>query len=152
MAGAPLSLWILVANAASVWFLVGLIWVIQVVHYPLFSAVGRESFAAYEAAHTRLITLVVGPVMLVELATSVLLVAVRPAAVPMWAAAVGTALVAIVWLSTIALQVPAHGRLVQGFSAEAHAMLVHSNWIRTAAWTAHGLLCGWMVHMALVSR
>ena len=154
MAGAesPLSLWILIANAASAWFLAGLIWVIQVVHYPLFAAVGRSEFAAYEASHTRLITVVVGPVMLLELATSALLLAARPAAVPMWAAALGVALVAAIWLSTIALQIPAHGRLAQGFAEDAHAMLVHTNWIRTVAWTLHGALCAWMLHNAIAAR
>lgn len=152
MPDAQIPIWILIANAASAWFLTGLIWVIQVVHYPLFAAVGRDGFAAYEASHTRLITMVVGPVMLVEMATSVLLLAVRPAAVPMWAAAAGMALVVAVWLSTIALQVPAHGRLAQGFVPDAHAMLVHTNWIRTIAWTLHGALCAWMLHSALVSR
>lgn len=152
MGDAPLSLWLLIANAASAWFLTGLIWVIQVVHYPLFSAVGRAEFAAYEASHTRLITIVVGPVMLLELATSVLLLVMRPASVPAWAAATGVALVAIVWISTIALQVPAHGRLAQGFVEDAHALLVHSNWIRTAAWTLHGALCASMLHNALASR
>ena len=152
MSDVPLSLWLLIANSASAWFLTGLIWVIQVVHYPLFAAVGRSEFPAYEASHTRLITMVVGPVMLLELATSMLLLVVRPASVPMWAAAAGLALVAIVWLSTIALQVPAHGRLAQGFVAEAHAMLVHSNWIRTIAWTVHGALCAWMLHNVFASR
>ena len=152
MSDAPLSLWLLIANAASTWFLTGLIWVIQVVHYPLFASVGRSEFAAYEASHTRLITVVVGPVMLLELATSVLLLVVRPAAVPMWAAATGLALVVIVWGSTIALQVPAHGRLAQGFAEDAHTLLVSSNWIRTAAWTLHGALCAWMLHNSLVAR
>ena len=31
--------------------LFGLIWIVQVVHYPLFGRVGREGFAAYESAH-----------------------------------------------------------------------------------------------------
>ena len=152
MNDAPLSLWLLIANSASAWFLTGLIWVIQVVHYPLFAAVGRSEFPSYEASHTRLITIVVGPVMLVELATSVLLLPVRPASVPAWAAAGGVALVAIVWISTIALQVPAHGRLAQGFAPDAHALLVHTNWIRTVAWTLHGGLCAWMLHNALAPR
>lgn len=42
---------VLVANVALAWFLAGLIWTIQVVHYPLFPRVGREGFAAYEQAH-----------------------------------------------------------------------------------------------------
>ena len=31
----------------------GLIWFVQVVHYPLFAAVGADQFVAYEVAHQR---------------------------------------------------------------------------------------------------
>ena len=81
---------------ASTWFLVGLIWTIQVVHYPLFAAVGTDRFVAYEASHARLITLVVGPVMLVEAATAGLLVVMRPEPVPAWIAWTGLVLVGII--------------------------------------------------------
>jgi hypothetical protein len=40
----------------------------------------------------------------------------------------------------MALQVPAHGVLAEGFDADAHRRLVASNWIRTIAWTARSLL------------
>lgn len=118
----------------------GLIWCIQVVHYPLFAAVGRDGFTRYEADHARLITLVVGPLMLVELAAALWLAAVRPAGVPAWMAWTGLALVAAIWISTAAIQVPCHAKLAAGFDAEVHARLVASNWIRTAAWTARGVL------------
>lgn len=118
----------------------GLIWCIQVVHYPLFAAVGRDEFTRYEADHARLITLVVGPLMLVELAAALWLAAVRPAGVPAWMAWTGLALVAAIWLSTATIQVPCHAKLAAGFDAEVHARLVSSNWIRTVAWTARGLL------------
>jgi hypothetical protein len=52
----------------------------------------------------------------------------------------GLALVAAIWLSTAAIQVPCHAKLAAGFDAEVHARLVSSNWIRTVAWTARGLL------------
>ncbi|MEO1480367.1 MAG: hypothetical protein AAFV01_17515, partial [Bacteroidota bacterium] len=52
----------------------GAIWIVQVVHYPLFSGVGVERWAAYEAAHQTRITWVVGPAMLLELGTAVALV------------------------------------------------------------------------------
>ena len=135
-----MSTLILLTQLASTWFLVGLIWTIQVVHYPLFAAVGLDRFVDYEAAHARLITLVVGPVMLIEAATAVLLITNRPPAIPAWIAWTGLALVAVIWISTAAIQVPAHGRLAEGFEAAAHARLVGSNWIRTIAWAARGLL------------
>ncbi len=55
-------------------FMVGVIWFVQVVHYPLFSRVGDSGFAAYSGAHSRLTGFVVGPPMLVEAATAVALV------------------------------------------------------------------------------
>jgi len=48
----------------------------------------------------------------------------------------GLALVAVAWISTAALQAPAHGRLVEGFDADVHRRLVGTNWIRTVAWLA----------------
>jgi hypothetical protein len=78
--------------------------------------------------------------MLVELAAALWLAAVRPAGVPAWMAWTGLALVAAIWLSTAAIQVPCHAKLAAGFDAEVHARLVSSNWIRTVAWTARGLL------------
>jgi hypothetical protein len=145
----PGALLAFVLSLASSWFLTGLIWTIQVVHYPLFARVGREGFAAYEAAHTRLITVVVGPAMLCEALTAALLVVQRPRFVPAWAAWTLLALVASIWISTWALQVPMHGVLGRGFDESAHARLVSTNWIRTAAWSARALILAWLAWSAL---
>lgn len=131
---------ILLIQLTSTWFMVGLIWIIQIVHYPLFASVGSDRFVAYEAAHARLITLVVGPLMLIEAATALLFLSVRPPGIPAWVAWAGLAMLAAAWVSTAILQVPAHGRLADGFDAAVHARLVGTNWIRTVAWTARGLL------------
>jgi len=47
--------------------LVGLIWFVQIVAYPLFARVGADAFPAYHEAHARLITFVVAPLMVLEL-------------------------------------------------------------------------------------
>ena len=57
--------YVLLANLSTTLFMVGVIWFVQVVHYPLFSRVGGEGFALYSKAHSRLTTYV-GPPMLVE--------------------------------------------------------------------------------------
>jgi hypothetical protein len=44
-------------------------------------------------------------------------------------------------------QGPAHGRLAEGFDASVHAVLVRTNRIRTAAWTALALLDTWMLYV-----
>jgi hypothetical protein len=58
--------YVLLAHLAATLFMVGVIWFVQVVHYPLFSRAGSEKFAIYSEAHSRLTTYVVGPPMLVE--------------------------------------------------------------------------------------
>ena len=139
---------LLLANAAATWFLTGLVWFVQVVHYPLFARVGEEGYAQYQAAHQARTTWVVAPPMLVELSTAFLL-AWRPpprlSAGWLWA---GFGLVVLLWLSTALLQVPAHQRLAAGFEREAWMRLVTSNWLRTAAWTARSLLAAWMIRQA----
>lgn len=114
----------------------GVIWFVQVVHYPLFAHVGGDGFAAYHAAHARLTTLVVGPLMAVEAATAVWLWWTRPAGVAAGLLWIGLLLVALLWATTFLGAVPRHAGLASGFDAATHAGLVAVNWVRTIAWTA----------------
>jgi len=135
---------ILAGNLVSTLFMVGLIWFVQIVHYPLLARVGRTDFPAFERAHVARTGPVVGPPMLVELATTLGLLAAAPAAVPAEATWLGAGLLAVVWISTALLQVPSHRRLGAGFDAATHRRLVATNWIRTAAWSIRGMLVVWM--------
>ena len=114
----------------------GVIWFVQIVHYPLFGAVGAPAWPAYHAAHTRRTGWVVAPLMIAELATA-LAIAVRDGGA---LATAGAALAATTWLATFALAVPDHGRLERGYDARVARRLVTAGWLRTAAWTAHGVV------------
>jgi hypothetical protein len=133
----------LLLNIAATGMMIGVIWFVQIVHYPLFGHVGRDGFAAYEAEHSRRTSIVVMPPMLVELATGAWLALRPPAGMPGWVFAAGFALIVIVWLSTFLLQVPRHTLPGRGFDDRAHRALVATNWIRTAAWTGRGILLLW---------
>ena len=130
----------LVAHLGATWFMTGVIWFVQVVHYPLFAAAAGPSFAAYHRRHLSLVTWIVAPAMLVELATGLLLAWAPPPGLSPWTTTAGLVLLAIIWLSTALVQVPGHNRLRHGFDAAAHRQLVASNWIRTGAWSARALL------------
>ena len=140
---------ILLAHIAATLFMVGLIWFVQIVHYPLFGAVGVDGFAAYEAAHTERTTWVVGPPMLIEAGTTALLVWLRPANISGTLVWIGTGLLAVIWLSTLLLQVPRHNLLGVGFDDVACRALVATNWIRTVAWSARGVLVLWLAAQAI---
>lgn len=118
--------------------MVGVIWFVQVVHYPLFAHVGSERYSEFQRAHMSRTSLVVGPLMLAELAAAVTIPFMGLSSRPL--AIAGIALLAVVWLSTFFLQVPRHNALERGFDPRAAASLVSSNWIRTIAWTARGVI------------
>lgn len=124
----------------------GLIWFVQIVHYPLFSEVSAERFTVYEHKHQRLTTWVVAPVMLTELVTSTLLLKMTLNSTDRILTIAGAVLVVAIWLSTAVLQVPSHRKLQSGFQTDAWAGLVSTNWIRTAAWTVRSLLAMTLLH------
>lgn len=136
---------VLLVNAAAVLFMAGFIWTMQLVHYPLFDRVGVEAFPGYETAHNRLFFLVAGPGVLATLISGVALLFVRPAQVPLWAVLLGLVLFAVIAVSTALFRAPQRGVLSGGFDRGAYEFLVRTNWIRTAAWSAYGLLGLWMV-------
>lgn len=129
--------------------MLGVIWFVQVVHYPLFAKTGRSEFGAYEQQHTALTAWVVAPPMLLELATAVLLFWLKPTGVSTGQLSIGLALLVVIWLSTALIQVPCHNRLSQSFDAAVHRRLVVSNWIRTIAWSLRALLVLWMAMSSL---
>ena len=123
---------LLLSNFAATLFMIGIIWFVQVVHYPLFARVEPGSFVTYEREHTRRTTWIVAPLMIVEavVASALLLLDAGPAT------ALGALLLVGIWASTFFVQVPCHRVLERGWSASAHTRLVRSNWLRTALWTA----------------
>lgn len=136
---------VLYIHAVATWFMTGLIWFVQVVHYPLFRAVGVDQFVEYEAEHQRRTTWVVGPVMLVELATAVAIVAggYSVSRAESWG---GLVALGLIWLSTAALQVPMHQRLSRQFDEGSWCKLVTTNWLRTLLWSARSVLAAlWLV-------
>lgn len=135
---------LLMLQQVSTLAMVGLIWFVQVVHYPLFGKVGVGDFHDYEHSHQQRTTLVVAPLMMTEGITALALLWIRPATIPVAAVIVGVLLVALVWASTFWWQVPFHQRLSKSFDADTHRQLVQSNWLRTVAWSIRGVLVCWM--------
>lgn len=140
---------ILLIHAATTWYMVGLIWFVQIVHYPLKNRVARDGYRDYQRSHERLTLWVVGPPMIAELAASAMLVWSPPTGVSRAWTCIGAALVAIIWASTALLQVPAHRSLGGGFTDAAHRRLVLTNWLRTVAWSVRGVLAlAWLAASA----
>ena len=126
--------------------MVGLIWTIHVVHYPLFAEVGASNYVEYQSAHVERIGLVLAFPWLLEGLTllGVLLLAVerRDLRVPAFVGAIAMAMVLVIsgfWSA------PAHGELADGFDAAVHDRLMTTNLVRTLAWTVCGASAVWVM-------
>lgn len=119
----------------------GIIWFVQIVHYPLFGRIPADGFTQYEQSHTVRTGWVVAPLMILELATAAALPMLGDpvAASPAYLAALGCLI--LIWASTFLIQVPLHGILEKHPDATAMRRLVTTNWTRTLLWSVRlGLL------------
>ena len=140
---------LLLTHAAATLLMLGVILVVQLVHYPLFRYVGADDYNAFQAAHMRRITWIVAPAMTTEFATAGWIAWRPPLGLPAWMGWTGLGLALFIWAATGLVQGPLHRRLTDGFDAAAHRRLVATNWLRTGAWTLRAGLVLWMLGRAV---
>lgn len=140
---------LLLLNLVLAAMLCGLIWLVQLVHYPGFLLIGAEESPEYQKHHTRSISRVVVPLMLAELLFAGWLL-FKPFSFNILSylnyAAFGC--LAIIWLTTFGFAVPLHNRFSkEGYKPEDIRKLIRVNWLRTIGWTLRLLLIFGMVYL-----
>ena len=144
----PQSLFLIQILATAM--MTGIIWFVQVAHYPLFEKIPKEGFVAYEICNTTRTGWVVAPIMLVELGSAFLLMVLgsRLGYNPLHLIALGCLL--LIWLSTFFIQVPLHGILRHRADISTMEQLVSGNWIRTVLWSLRLLILSVMIAMGKI--
>jgi len=122
-------------HALVTWVLVGSIWTVQWVHYPLLAEVSPDRFRSYHRAHVRRMSVLVMPLAGLELACAVLVVASLPANGWGW---LGLVLLGVNTGATVLILAPLHLRLAAGYDIGVIQRLTRWNWVRTVAWTLRG--------------
>ena len=133
----PMNKLVFLGCLASTLFMTGLIWFVQVVHYPLFDRVESGAFRRYHADHTRPDRPGRGPADARRVARGRLSRGTPSRRRP-----------ALVGLGRVRLHPrglggdgrglgPGARPALGGFAADTHRLLVRTNLIRTASWTAH---------------
>ena len=130
----------LCVHALATIYMTGVIWFVQLVHYPLLGRIGPAHFEQYHQAHTARTGWVVGPPMLIELTCSIGLAVSPPGDLGHLLPALGLVLLSLIWVTTALFSVRYHRRLSGGFTNSAHRLLVRTNWIRTILWSIRSIL------------
>ena len=128
---------LLLVHLVATAVLAGMVWVVQLVVYPAFRTVGpTAAWSAYHRRHGTAMATVIALPWAVQGLTVALLLLRRPGPLVLLTAA----LAAVTVLVTVAVSVPLHTRLGDGYDDALARRLISTNWLRTAAWTA-GTAC-----------
>lgn len=132
--------------------MLGVIWFVQLITYPQFAEIGETEFVDYHQHYSNRVTLIVAPLMLIELGTAFLII-VHFWKSPLFVLAlVGLLIVITLWGLTAFVQVPQHTRLSYGYSIETIRELVRGNWARTILWSLKVVLTGVLIHRYVFSE
>jgi hypothetical protein len=139
----------LVLNLVATCVMVGVIWFVQLVHYPLLALIGVDRAPAIAVEHQRRTAWVVGLPMATEGVTTLVLLFARPDGVSAWLPWFGAILLAVVLASTVFLSVPLHERMANAPDATIGRRLVVTNWPRTIGWSARAVVACVMLAQAI---
>ena len=124
--------WIFLTAFALVFYGTGAAFIESFVNYASWHLIGAEEFIAYhQFISPRVLAFLVAPLLL-GTGFTVLMLWSRPAAIPAWAVWAAIATQAVVWVSTITIQVPIQIQLSNhGLSVTLIERLIETNfWLR----------------------
>lgn len=121
-------------------YMTGVIWLVQLIHYPLFKLVGEDTFKDYHKGHIQKTSLAIAAPMVLEFFSAMYLLFRYNQYRNNTSFLVATALLGLIWAVTFLISVPKHNILSTGQNDLVISILVKTNWIRTIAWTIRAIL------------
>ena len=118
-------------NFISTSVMSGVIWVIQLLHYPSFHFINEKKYVDFQHFHMERISFIVIPVMIIELASALLLAYFFQSSLTI----ILLTLVLGVWLVTFIFFTNMHQKLTNGYDPSIVDRLIQINWSRTILWS-----------------
>ena len=111
--------------------MVGIIWVIQLLHYPTFHFIKKSDYVEFQHFHMQRISFIVVPAMILELLSAFMLVYyIRSSLLT-----VCLIILLVIWLITFVFFTKLHQSLLGGYDKIIVDKLVQINWARTILWS-----------------
>ena len=114
---------------ASTAVMVGVIWVIQLLHYPTFHYIEKNNYSQFQKFHMNRISYIVIPAMVIEMLSGIMLVIINDDFI------ISFSLLVCIWIITFVFFTNIHQHLLSKYENTAVEKLVNLNWIRTVFWT-----------------
>ena len=111
--------------------MVGIIWVIQLLHYPTFHFIKQSDYVEFQHFHMQRISFIVVPVMIIEILSGFMLVYYFRSNLFILCLTI----LLVIWLITFVFFTKLHQSLLGGYDKIIVKKLVQINWSRTVLWS-----------------
>ena len=122
----------LMTHIISTSIMVGVIWVIQLVHYPSFKYVNESDYIIFQKYHMSNISYIVFPVMFTELITALIILFFGEKSLFF---VLSLICLFLIWVITGVLFTKYHSILKEGKDLMIIEKMIKANWIRALLWT-----------------
>ena len=112
-------------------YLVSLVIITQFITYPSFLDINKSNFSEYHKKYVNKISLIVAPVMIVELLTLSYIAYLSSEFIIIKS----LILLLVIWLTTFIVMIPSHNKISIAYNEKEIQRLINYNWIRTILWS-----------------
>ncbi len=132
---------IFLVHAVATFMWLGITWFVQLIYYPMLQRLGPR----FEQEHYNRTMPWAIFLLGIELVTGILLLWIRPMAIPLTLVIIGLVLLVLIWLSTWSVCVPCHQKLQTRKDVQVYQQLMRANLLRSLLWTLRAALVIWML-------
>ena len=127
-------------HLVSTSFMVGVIWIVQLVHYPTFLFIDEQKSNDFQKFHMSRISYIVMPAMTTELFSGIYIFIYSNMAIDSNLFLLALTILIINWIITALVFVKMHNKLLINYKIEIISLLVKWNWLRTLLWSVRLIL------------
>ena len=113
--------------------MVGVIWVIQLLHYPSFHFIQKSDYPKFQQFHMSRISFIVVPAMIIEFITGIMMLQFGFSSNFLFIFSLFILLV--IWVITLVFFTKMHQGLISGYNEVIVDRLISINWSRTLLWS-----------------
>ena len=126
---------VFILHLVSTSIMVGVIWIIQLVHYPTFLFIDKQKYMKFQEFHMSRVSYIVMPTMIAELFSGIYILLYNNILMLNTFFLLASFYLFLNWVITALVFVKIHNGLLIKYEKNIILLLVKFNWIRTILWS-----------------
>lgn len=139
--------YVFILHLISTFFMVGVIWVVQIVHYPSFYFIDKQKYQVFQEFHMHKISMIVVPMMVLEIFSGLILIFNFYHNNGHTTFYLSVFMLICIWTITGSIFTKLHNELLKGYDKSIIKKIIEWNWSRTLLWTLRLFLISYILYL-----